>query len=108
MVAGGRWLGHPGDALGTQAGQQDTGLDLRAGHGHDVVDRPEWLTGCMYHQRRTPLLGVDARAHQGQGVGHPPHGPTREAFVADERGRDAVARKQTTQQTHGRAAVAAI
>jgi hypothetical protein len=52
--------------------------------------------------------GLDAGAHQGQGLGDPPHGAPAQGGVPHQGDRESLPRQQPAQQAHGSARVAQI
>src|SRR5215813_7338657 len=66
-------LPYPGDATPLQAGKQNCGLDLSAGHRALVVNAVQTLT--LDTQRRAVLSAFtdDVRAHCAQRCDDPPH-----------------------------------
>jgi len=73
VVARGRGLGDRGDAFGVQAGEQDGGLHLGAGHRQRVVDAVQRSHG-PYRDGRLAVGGEDIRAHLAQRLRDALHG----------------------------------
>ena len=101
-------LGHRGDALGVQSGQQYGRLDLGRGHGLHIVDRRQRPAG---QGDRQPILGgppVEPGAHVGQRAGDALHRPPSQGGVAVEGRRQRIARRRPHQQANTGAGVAAV
>jgi hypothetical protein len=99
--------GHAGRAAGIEAGEQDGGFHLRAGHRQRVVDAVQGRV-AVDHDRRQPAAGIDACAHLAQWTGDALHRPLHQRTVADQRGRHALPGQQAHRQAHGRAGVAHV
>ena len=63
VVAGRQGLDHRGRALGPEAGDQQAGLDLGAGHGELVFDAME-LSAVDAYRGKAPVGHLDLGAHQ--------------------------------------------
>src|ERR1039458_8138978 len=70
-------------AFGEQSGEQQRGLDLRAGDWDQILDTVQ--PGAGDAQRGAAAFGrLNLRAHPGQGLNDSAHGPARERLVSDQ------------------------
>ncbi len=83
VVAGTYRLDDHGFPFGEEAGEQDAGLDLRAGYGQFVLDGAERAAGD-FERRKFVFAGLNLRAHLGQGLHDALHGPAAERFIAED------------------------
>ena len=101
VVAGRGRLGDAGAALGEEAGQEQAGLDLGAGDRQGVFDTAQPWDGQEAQGGGAAGAGLDARPHEGQGFGDPPHGASAEGLIADQGDRKPLPRQQAAEQPHG-------
>ena len=109
MVAAGLGLDHGGDAGRGQPRQQHRGFDLRRGHRRAVEDRQR-IARAVQRQRQPAAFAAraDPRAHQFQGIEHPPHRPAAQRGVAVEHRRDRAAGDRPHHQPAAGAGIAEI
>ncbi len=107
VVAGEFRLDHFHPTLGVQAGQQRGGFYLGRGHGQSIADA---LQAAAPQGRGKPPPGSAevGRAHAGQGIEHPRHGPGPQRVVAIEGHRDRESGDGAHDQPRAGARVAAV
>jgi hypothetical protein len=107
MVARGAGFLHTRAALGEEAGQQQSGLDLRARHVEHVLAAGQ-PASTVNGDRRAPVTRPDIRAHAPQRLSHPLHGSPHEGRIADEHGVERLAGEDAGQQSHRGAGIAEV
>ena len=109
MVAAGFGLDHGGHAGRGEPRQQHRGFDLRRCHRRAVEDRQR-IARAVERQRQAAAVPARAhpRAHQFQGIEHPPHRPAAQRRVAVEDRRNRAARHRPHHQPAAGAGIAEI
>ena len=102
MVPTWRRLVDAGDAIGIQAGQQQAGFHLGAGHRHFIVDGAQAPVPTVNGERRgSTLAGFDASAHGGERRDDARHGPACQRRIAAQGHVEILTRENSRQQSHG-------
>ncbi len=97
-----------GGALGTQARQQDRGLQLGRCHGGIVGDGFQLGVAHFHNGKGLASLGLETGAHLHKGRDDAAHGALAQGIVAGDLHADAPGRKNAHQQTGGGAGIAAV
>ena len=108
VVAGWRRLGYRGMTCSIEAGQQQAGFDLRAGHGHFVIHAGQALTTLDVQRRTAFRTGFDHCAHLAQRLGDAVHRSLGQRGIAGQGGVERLRRQQAGEQTHRGTGVAHI
>ncbi len=107
VVPGGRRLHHLRLPVGLEAGEEDGGLHLGAGHG-ELVGDPAEPPAPDPQGRVLPLPAGDLRPHAGEGLDDPPHGAAGEGIIAHQHRLEGPPREDPAQKPHGRPRVPTI
>ena len=112
VVAGADGLGEAGGAVGLEAGEEDGGLDLRAGDGGVEVDGVERAADDgdrgVTALRSVAAGEVDLCAHGGERLADALHRTEGEGVVADEGEVVRMGGDEASQHAHGGAGVSAV
>ena len=106
VIARGRRLGDPRNALRLKAGEDHRRFHLGAGDGQFVVDALQ-LRALDLH-RRTSILGRDVGAHQPQRHRRALHGTAHQRLIANQCRFETLRGQQSHGKTHGRAGISHI